>query len=99
MDCLKQFKESRDVTKSHVDTDILDKFVENTLEYRDEPSVTLKQAMKDGAFERWMAFLLIRNSDQARYDGSLSNGLVSQFSVQPAQSVPQVMYGNNRYSE
>jgi hypothetical protein len=34
-----------------------------------------------------MAYLLIRNSDQAKY-GSLSNGLVSQFSIQ-----------NNRYSK
>jgi hypothetical protein len=37
--------------------------------------------MKDGAFDRWMAYLLIRNSNQAKY-GSLSNGLVSQFSMQ-----------------
>jgi hypothetical protein len=40
--------------------------------------------MKDGAFNRWMAYLLIRNSDQAKY-GSLSNGLVSQFSMQNNQ--------------
>jgi hypothetical protein len=66
--------------KSHVGTDILDKFVENTLEYRDETSTTLKRAMKDGALDRRMAYLLIRNSNQAKY-GSLLNGLVSQFSV------------------
>jgi hypothetical protein len=40
--------------------------------------------MKDGAFDRWMAYLLIRNSDQAKY-GSLSNGPVSQFSMQNNQ--------------
>jgi hypothetical protein len=40
--------------------------------------------MKHGAFDRWMAYLLIRNSDQAKY-GSLSNGLVSQFSMQNNQ--------------
>jgi hypothetical protein len=70
--------------KSHVGTDILDKFVENTLEYRDESNTTLKKEMKDGAFDRWMAYLLIRNSDQAKY-GSLLNGLVSQFSIQHNQ--------------
>jgi hypothetical protein len=62
--------------KSHVGTNILDKFVQNTLEYRDESNATLKQEMKDGAFDRWMAYLLIRKSSQAKY-GSLSNGLVS----------------------
>ena len=35
VDYLKRFKESRDITKSHVGTDILDKFVENTREYRE----------------------------------------------------------------
>jgi hypothetical protein len=61
-----RFKELRDIMKSHVGTDILDKFVENTLEYyRDESNATLKQEMKDGAFDRWMAYLLIRNSNQA----------------------------------
>jgi hypothetical protein len=81
LDYVKRFKESHNVMKSHVGTGILDKFVENTLEYRDESNATLKQTMKDGAFDRWMAYLLICNSDQAKY-GSLSNGLVSQFSMQ-----------------
>ena len=84
LDYVKRFKESRDIMKSHVGTDILDKFVENTLEYRDETDTTLKKEMKYGAFDRWMAYLLIRNSDQAKY-GSLSNGLMSQFSMQNNQ--------------
>jgi hypothetical protein len=33
LDYVTRFKESRDITKSRVDTDILDKFVENTREY------------------------------------------------------------------
>jgi hypothetical protein len=84
LDYVKRFKESRDIMKSHVGTDILDKFVKNTLEYRDESNTTLKKEMKDGACDRWMAYLLIRNSDQAKY-GSLSNGLVLQFSMQNNQ--------------
>jgi hypothetical protein len=84
LDYVKRFKESRAIMKAHVGTNILDKFVENTLEYCDEIDTTLKKEMKDGAFDRWMAYLLIRNSDQAKY-GSLSNGLVSQFSMQNNQ--------------
>jgi hypothetical protein len=84
LDYVKRFKESRDIMKSHVGTNILDKFVENTLEYRDGSNAITKQEMKDGAFDRWMAYLLIRNSDQAKY-GSLLNGLVSQFSMQNNQ--------------
>jgi hypothetical protein len=69
--------------KSHVGSDILDKFVENTLAYRDESNALIKQEIK-GAYDRWMAYLLIRNSDQAKY-GSFSLGLVSQFSMQNNQ--------------
>jgi hypothetical protein len=43
LDYVKRFKESRDIMKSHVGTDILDKFVKNTLEYRDETDTTLKK--------------------------------------------------------
>jgi hypothetical protein len=84
LDYVKIFKESQDIMKSHVGTNILDKFVENTLEYRDESNATLKQDMKDGAFDRWMTYLLIHNSNLAKY-GSLSNGLVSQLSMQNNQ--------------
>jgi hypothetical protein len=85
LDYVKRFKESLDIMKSHVRTHILDKFVENTLvEYRDESKTTLKKEMKHGALNRWMAYLLLRNSDQAKY-GSLSNELVSQFSMQNNQ--------------
>jgi hypothetical protein len=84
LDYVKRFKESRDIMKSHIGTDILSKFVENTLKYCDETSTTLKQEMKHGAFDRWMAYLLIRNSNQAKY-GSLSNELLLQFSMQNNQ--------------
>jgi hypothetical protein len=83
---VKIFEESRDIMKSHVGTDIvLDKFVENTLEYRDESNAIIKQEMKDRAFDKWMAYLPICNSDQAKY-GSLSNGLVSQFLMKASRA-------------
>jgi uncharacterized glyoxalase superfamily protein PhnB len=69
---VKRFKKSHDIIKSYVGTDILDKFVENTLECQDESNATLKQE------------ILIRNGNRAKY-GSLSNGLVLQFSMQNNQ--------------
>jgi hypothetical protein len=82
LDYVKIFKESGDIMKSHMGTTILDKFVENTLEYRDESNTTLKQRQSirqvDGLY------LLIHSSHQAKY-GSLSNGLVSQFLMQNNQ--------------
>jgi uncharacterized FAD-dependent dehydrogenase len=66
LDYVKRFKESGDSMKSHVGTDILDKFVENTREYQDETDQNLQQNMKDGAFNKWMAYLLIQNSDLAK---------------------------------
>jgi hypothetical protein len=80
----KSFKETRDIMKSHIGTNILDNFVDNTLEYPDTTYTSLKQGMKDRAFNRWMAYLLICNSNQAKY-GSLSNRLVSQFSIKNNQ--------------
>jgi hypothetical protein len=85
LDYIKRFKQFRDITKSHVGTDILDTFVENTREYRDESDAAAKKAMKVGAFNKWMSYLLLRNSDPNKY-GSMINGLISQFSM-----------GNNQY--
>jgi hypothetical protein len=84
LDYVKRFMQTRDIMKSHIGNDILDRFIENTREYRDESDVALKQVMKDGALDKWMAYLLLRNSDQGKY-GSMLNGLVSQFSMQNNQ--------------
>ena len=63
LDYVKRFKQSPDIAKSHVWTDILDKFVENTRKYQEEVDALKQQNMKDGAFEKFMAYLLIHNSD------------------------------------
>jgi hypothetical protein len=75
LDYFKRFKKSHDIMKSHVGTDTLDRCVKNTLEYWDESNATLKQDMKDRAFHKWMAYSLIRNSNQAKYGRSLSMDL------------------------
>ena len=74
---MKRFKQSRDVLKSHISGDILNKFVENLPEYR-HSTMSGQQEIKSEAFGRWMAYMMIRNSDQAKYC-SLLNGMVSQF--------------------
>ena len=79
MDYMKRFKQSRDVLKSHIGGDILNKFIENLPEYR-QGTMGEQLEMKTEAFGRWMAYMMIRNSDQAKY-GSLLNGMVSQFSM------------------
>ena len=85
LDYVKRFKQTRDIMSSHMGTDILDKFMENTSAYKDEQDDVKKAEMKSGAFNKWMAFLLIRNSDMNKY-GKLLDGMVSQFSM-----------GNNQY--
>mgnify|MGYP002176679840 FL=1 len=84
LEYVKRFKESRDIMKTHIGTDILDKFVENTKDYQDESDAAIRKLMKDQAFGKWMAYLLIRSSDQGKY-GSLMTGLVSQFSMENNQ--------------
>ena len=66
IDYIKRFKQSRDVLKSHIGGDILNKFVENLPEYR-HSTMSGQQEIKSEAFGRWMAYMMIRNSDQAIY--------------------------------
>ena len=74
------------VERTHIN-DVLvqiDKFVENTLEYRALTDVTTRISMKKEAFTKWMSYLLIRNSDQTKH-GSLSQGLMTQFTMGNSQ--------------
>jgi hypothetical protein len=59
LDYVKRFKESRDIMKSHVGTNILDKFVENTLEYCD---TMYKQQSRLTTHRRIDVFAFKRNS-------------------------------------
>ena len=84
LDYVKRFKQERDIVISYIGSDILDEFTENTEEYRKiedaDPDVDAKREyLKKGAFTKWMAFLMLRNADKARY-GTLYNDLVSHYS-------------------
>ena len=79
VDYVTRFKSAKNVLKSLEGSDILHKFVEHMPKYG-TASGTEQQAMKDESFDRWMAFLLIKNSNQSKY-GSLITGLSSQYSL------------------
>ena len=80
LDYVKRFKQNRDVLKSHVGSEILYKFIENTKEYQDETDSTKKDEMRKDGFNKWMGYLLMRGSDHGKY-GSLMLGLTSQYSM------------------
>ena len=75
---VKRFKQSCDVLRSHMGSKWLGGFVEHTKEYQNETQAITKEQskLKEQAFERFMAFVLLRNNDQAKYQ-SLMNGLIS----------------------
>ena len=65
---------------SHIGSKVLDQFIENMLEHHaaiDDMDLLRATELKAEAFGRWMAFLLLKNSDQPKYR-SLLNGLTSQ---------------------
>ena len=80
-DYVKRFKQSHEVLKSHMGLKWL---VMNTEEYQNETQAEEQSKLKKQAFERFMAFVLLRNSDQAKYQ-SLMNGLISQYSMENDQ--------------
>ena len=83
-DYVKRFKQSRDVLKSYMGLKWLDGFMEHTEEYQNETQAEEQSKLKEQAFERFMAFVLLRNSDQAIYQ-SLMNRLISQYSMENDQ--------------
>lgn len=80
LDYAKRFKQARDVLKSHVGTRILDEFVETTREYKDDSDVDNRKLLKEEAFGRWSAYMLLKNSDQNKF-GSLLNGMTTQYAM------------------
>ena len=84
VDYVKGSKQSKDVVKAHMGSKWLELFVEHTEEYQKETDSKQQSVLKDQSFERYMAFVLLRNSDQAKYR-SLMNGLISQYSMENDQ--------------
>ena len=84
LDYSKRFKQVNDIFISHVGNDILDKFTEHLPEYKNASDQATKDELKRKSFKKWMAYLIIKNSDQNKY-GSLTNNLSSQFSMKVNQ--------------
>ena len=80
-DYLKRFKQTKDVVKAQMGSKWLELFVEHTQEYQKETDTHQQSELKYESFERYIAFVLLRNIDQAKYR-SLMNGLISQYSMQ-----------------
>ena len=84
LDYSKRFKQAKDIFVSHVGSDILDKFSEHLPEYKTAPNQTARDELKKNSFNKWMACLIIENSDQSKY-GTLNSNLSSQFSMKVNQ--------------
>ena len=62
----------------------MDVFATHTKYYKEAQDQVGQQKAKEGAFGHWMAYLIINNSDQAKY-GSLKTRLTSQYSMKVDQ--------------
>ena len=67
IDCVTRFKSAKNVLKLHVGAKVLHKFVEHTKECWNETNTMKKQEMKNESFDKWMACLLMRNSNQKKH--------------------------------
>ena len=63
---MNRFKQSQDVVKSHMGSKWFETFVEHTGEYQKETDSTPTE-LKNQNYEIYMVFVLLRNSDQAKY--------------------------------
>ena len=79
-DYIDRFKQNRDIFKSTLGPEILDNFVTSTKEYCDETDNDVKEEIKKSAFEQWMTYLFVKNSDQRKY-GSLLKLFSTNYSM------------------
>ena len=86
IDYTKRFKQTKDILKQAVGEEFLYKFAERTQEYKDAGGDTTQEdAIRKKAFNKWMTYVYLRNSDQRKY-GTLMKTFRSQYSL-----------GNNQY--
>ena len=80
----------------------LDGFMEHTEEYQNETQAEEQSKLKEQAIERFMAFVLLRNSDWAKHQ-SLMNRLISQLYSMENDQYPKTIItatdilANHRY--
>jgi hypothetical protein len=72
-DYVKRFKSNRDGLAQAMGKEFLKRFIENTREYQDEPGVDKQNEMYNTAYQRWTAYMLMKNSDQGKYGSKSKN--------------------------
>ncbi len=83
-DYVKKFKQQCDNVREVLGTKLLEEFVTKTAEYMDEADNSKKDKIKEGAFNRWTAFLLLKYSDTRKYS-SLKKNFQTQFALKNDQ--------------
>jgi hypothetical protein len=63
LDYVKRFKQQCDILVSQLGKRFLDIFVEQLEEYCEETDAAKKEALKKGAFDRWLAYLIMKGAD------------------------------------
>jgi hypothetical protein len=76
-DFSKERKDAFSVLNAMLGDRFLDRFVESTVEYQELTTDPEREAMKKDTFEQWCAFLILYNSNQAKY-GEVLHDLASQ---------------------
>ena len=79
-DYTKRFKYTRDIVKGQFRNDIFEHFIVRTDEYANETDIDKKNELKDGSFERFSAYMLLKGAENVRYE-SLKETLVTSYSV------------------
>jgi hypothetical protein len=93
-DYTKQFRVARDVLKSHIGGPIiLSKIMEGMKDYKTANNDE-KGVMQEKAFNQFLAFLYLENSDRAKY-GSILTGLNTQQSLGNDQYPNSITKANN----
>jgi len=89
LEYVKRFKEYPDVMVSHLGKDLLDYNTTQTQAHKDGTiNTAAKKKLKEGAWDQWMAYLMMKGSDYPRY-GSLLRGFGAQFSLGNDQFYPK----------
>jgi len=83
LDYTNRFKQARDVLKSHIGTHFLELFIKNQSTYKSASS-TKQTEMISEAWDKWLAYLLIKSSDDKKYK-KLKETMSSQYSMKQDQ--------------
>ena len=83
LDFTNRFKQAKDVLKSHIGDEFLKPFVKKQAKYK-ESSTEKQKSMEDEAWDKWIAYMMIRASDDKKYK-SLKETMSSQYSMKQDQ--------------